>query len=148
MQQVSTLLGEDWIGSAAFRALPAIICGDLSAVGSSSAYRRMAQHFQDAQLLAGRKPRPTFPSRFPVLRLDHIFVSEGFGVTAAEIPTNPLTRQASDHLPLTVELNLHGSQSGARSPHSSNHPLPPDARTDIAALPADFRALESHRGPM
>jgi len=53
MQQVSTLLGEDWTGSAAFRKLPAIICGDLNAVGSSSAYRRLAQHFQDAQLLAG-----------------------------------------------------------------------------------------------
>ena len=80
-----------------------------AAVGSSSAYRCLARQFQDAQLLAGRKPRPTFPSRFPLLRLDHIFVSEGFGVTASEIQTNLLARQASDHLPLTVELDLHRS---------------------------------------
>ncbi|MBB3317600.1 endonuclease/exonuclease/phosphatase family metal-dependent hydrolase [Rhizobium sp. BK181] len=108
-RQVSTLLGENWMGSAAFRALPAIICGDLNAVGSSAAYRHLAQHFQDAQLMAPRKPRPTFPSRFPLLRLDHIFVSEGFGVTASEIQTNLLARQASDHLPLMVELDLQRS---------------------------------------
>ncbi|RDJ03850.1 endonuclease/exonuclease/phosphatase family protein [Rhizobium grahamii] len=107
MQQLATLLGEEWMGSAAFGALPAIICGDLNAVASSSVYRRLAQRFKDAQLLAGRKPRPTFPSRFPILRLDHIFVSKEFGIAASDISIDRLARRASDHLPLMVELDLH-----------------------------------------
>ena len=50
------------------------------------------------------RPRPTYPSRLPVLRIDHIFVSDGLGVTSATVPTTLLARRASDHLPLLVSV--------------------------------------------
>jgi endonuclease/exonuclease/phosphatase family metal-dependent hydrolase len=104
VRQMDTLLNTDWIGNAEFQAAPGIVCGDLNAIPSSPAYKALARQFRDAQLLAGGKPRPTFPSRFPVLRLDHVFVSEGLGVNSATVVGDPLSRRASDHLPLLVTL--------------------------------------------
>ncbi|WP_418335927.1 endonuclease/exonuclease/phosphatase family protein [Rhizobium gallicum] len=104
MRQVSTLLGREWIGSQKFQAAPAIICGDLNAVPSSPAYKMLARHFRDTQLLAARRPRPTYPSRLPILRIDHIFVSDGIGVTSATVTATPLVRRASDHLPLLATI--------------------------------------------
>lgn len=104
-RQATALLGEEWIGSANFQAAPAIICGDLNAIPLSPAYKMLARHFRDAHLLAARRPRATYPSRLPVLRIDHIFVSDGLGVTSATVPTTPLARRASDHLPLLVSVS-------------------------------------------
>jgi endonuclease/exonuclease/phosphatase family metal-dependent hydrolase len=104
VRQVTALLGEEWIGNAKFQAAPAIICGDLNAIPSSPAYKMLAGHFRDAHLLAARRPRPTYPSRLPVFRIDHIFVSDGLGVTSATVPATPLARRASDHLPLLVTV--------------------------------------------
>jgi endonuclease/exonuclease/phosphatase family metal-dependent hydrolase len=104
MRQVTTLLGKEWIGSAEFQVAPAIICGDLNAIPSSPAYKMLARHFRDAHLLAAPRPRPTYPSRLPVLRIDHVFVSDGLGVTSATVPATLLARRASDHLPLLVSV--------------------------------------------
>jgi endonuclease/exonuclease/phosphatase family metal-dependent hydrolase len=104
VHQMETLLNADWIGNAEFQAAPGIVCGDLNAIPSSSAYKALARQFRDAQLLAGARPRPTFPSRFPILRLDHVFVSEGLGVRSVTVVGDPLSRRASDHLPLLVTL--------------------------------------------
>lgn len=104
-RQVSMLLSGEWIGSADFQAAPAIICGDLNAIPSSPAYKSIARQFRDVQLLTSPRAARTFPSRFPLLRLDHIFVSEGTGVTGSRVISTPLARQASDHLPLLAEVN-------------------------------------------
>jgi endonuclease/exonuclease/phosphatase family metal-dependent hydrolase len=104
VRQAATLLGEEWIGSAEFQAAPAIICGDFNAIPSSPAYKHIARQFRDIQLLTGPKVRPTYPSRFPLLRLDHIFVSEGLGVPASSVVSTPLARRASDHLPLLARI--------------------------------------------
>jgi endonuclease/exonuclease/phosphatase family metal-dependent hydrolase len=63
-------------------------------------------HFQDAQSLTTIKPRPTFPSRFPLLRIDHVFVSQEIRVTSSSIVFDPLARRASDHLPLLVGFRI------------------------------------------
>jgi len=105
-RQVATLLGEDWIGNVEFLGSPAIVCGDLNAIPSSPAYKRLAQRFRDTQLVMTKKPKPTFPSRLPLFRIDHVFVSEDLCVTSTEIPLDQTTRRASDHLPLCVDLSL------------------------------------------
>lgn len=104
VRQMERLLGADWIGNDEFKAAPAVICGDLNAIPSSPAYKILARQFRDAQLLAGARPRPTYPSRFPLLRIDHVFVSEGLGVTSVDVVGDQLSRRASDHLPLLVTL--------------------------------------------
>jgi endonuclease/exonuclease/phosphatase family metal-dependent hydrolase len=62
---------------------------------------------RDAQrLLHGHRPTPTFPSGWPFLRIDHVFVSDSFGVSRVTVPTDARARRASDHLPLIVDLEL------------------------------------------
>jgi len=120
-RQVATLLGNDWIGSPEFQAAPSIICGDLNAIPLSPAYRMLARQFRDAQLLAGGKPRPTYPSRLPVLRIDHVFLSEGLGARRVTALADPLARRASDHLPLLAEIepSVALTRAGIRSSASA-----------------------------
>jgi endonuclease/exonuclease/phosphatase family metal-dependent hydrolase len=62
---------------------------------------------RDAQkLLRGHRPKPTFPSALPFLRLDHVFVSESVRVLGVVVPHDARARRASDHLPLIVDLEL------------------------------------------
>lgn len=101
------LLGEDWLGNPAMKT-PCILCGDLNAVAAtSSTYRRLVARLADAQrLLPGHTPRPTFPARLPLLRLDHVLVSRDVRVLGVDVPWNARSRRASDHLPLIVDLEL------------------------------------------
>jgi len=105
--QSRELLGESWLGSPDM-GRPCLLCGDMNAVPqASSTYRRFTSRLRDAQrLLEGHRPRPTFPSRLPVLRLDHVFVSDDVAVRAVNVPWNGRSRAASDHLPLIVDLEL------------------------------------------
>jgi endonuclease/exonuclease/phosphatase family metal-dependent hydrolase len=105
--QSRELLGEGWLASPDMRR-PCLLCGDMNAVPqASSTYRRFAAHLRDAQrVLGGHRPRPTFPSTLPLLRLDHVFVSDDVGVRAINVPWNSRSRSASDHLPLIVDLEL------------------------------------------
>ncbi|MFP3874953.1 MAG: endonuclease/exonuclease/phosphatase family protein, partial [Thiohalophilus sp.] len=106
LAQIDTLLGPDWLGHEACRA-PVVFCGDLNAAPSSPVYRRLAGCLKDVQAMApGHRPRSTFSSRFPSLRLDHVFVTTDIRVNGIDIPGSELTRVASDHLPLLVELRI------------------------------------------
>ena len=105
--QSRELLGPDWLGSPNM-GRPTLLCGDMNAVPqASSTYRRFAARLRDAQRsLDGHRPRPTFPSRLPLLRLDHVFVSEDVEVLSVNVPWNGRSRRASDHLPLIIDLEL------------------------------------------
>jgi endonuclease/exonuclease/phosphatase family metal-dependent hydrolase len=103
--QVDALLGPDWIGSA-LPSSPLMLVGDFNAVPSSRAYRRIAQRLRDAQALASGRPRPTFPSRLPFLRLDHVFVNSCVEVVRVDTIRTREARMASDHLPLLVEFRV------------------------------------------
>jgi endonuclease/exonuclease/phosphatase family metal-dependent hydrolase len=60
---------------------------------------------RDAQKFGpARKPKATFPSGLPFLRLDHVFLSHTFDVTRAETLRTQEARIASDHLPLFVDF--------------------------------------------
>jgi endonuclease/exonuclease/phosphatase family metal-dependent hydrolase len=104
--QSRVLLGGDWIGHPDFRP-PGVVCGDFNALPVASTYRRFAARLLDAHLAAPRiRPRPTFPARFPLLRLDHVFVTTRVHVRRAWVPRSHTSRHASDHLPLIVDLEL------------------------------------------
>ncbi len=83
-----------------------ILCGDFNAGPLSPEYRYLAARLGDAQRFVRFWPSPTYPSRFPLLRLDHIWVGRRWRVHRAEVVQDRLTRLASDHLPLLVELSL------------------------------------------
>ncbi len=104
--QMEWLLGPEWLGHPECRD-PLILAGDLNAVPGTRTYRRIAAHLRDVQLLDGMpSPRPTFPVRLPVLRLDHIFVSRSIEVVRSEVVRTPLTKVAADHLPVLVDFKI------------------------------------------
>ena len=82
-----------------------MLAGDFNAIPRSRAYRRLAGRMGDAQsILDGHRPQPTFPSRWPLMRIDHVFVTGAVKVLRVESVRTPLARIASDHLPLLVDL--------------------------------------------
>ncbi|MDQ0455559.1 endonuclease/exonuclease/phosphatase family protein [Rhizobium paknamense] len=108
--QAETLLGSDWLGAKALEEGNVVLAGDLNAVRRSAAFRILNTELSDATSFnnAGGKarPQPTFPSRFPVLRIDHILLGKSVAAQSTRVASNPLTRKASDHLPLLAELRL------------------------------------------
>lgn len=118
--QAEALLGPDWVGNPACTG-PLILCGDFNAIPSSKVCRLLNTRLRDAQIHAdAHTPRRTFISRYPFLRIDHVYVGCGLDVVRVEVPNDPLARVASDHLPVFVELELTAS----RTPDCS------DIRTD------------------
>lgn len=106
--QAEALLGPDWLGSPACRA-PLLLVGDLNATPWSRAYRRLTARLTDARHLAADPAgahRATFPTRWPALRLDHVFVGAGVGVARVAVVRSRLARVASDHLPLLAEIEI------------------------------------------
>ena len=107
--QVLTLLGPEWLSHPECRA-PVIVCGDFNALPRSQVYRRIVGRFHDVQhSLAEWRPKNTWPSRYPLMRIDHMFISPDFTVEGVEVPQDKLTRKASDHLPLIAAVNLRES---------------------------------------
>jgi endonuclease/exonuclease/phosphatase family metal-dependent hydrolase len=105
-RQAATLAGPDWLDCPDCSA-PAILLGDFNATAASIVYRTLAARMQDARRLAPHGgPTSTFPSIFPVLRIDHVFVTPGIRVRSITAPFNVLTRAASDHLPLVMDFDL------------------------------------------
>jgi endonuclease/exonuclease/phosphatase family metal-dependent hydrolase len=105
-RQAATLAGPDWLACEDCRN-PAILLGDFNATGASIVYRTLAARLTDARRLARhRAGTSTFPSAFPILRIDHVFVTPDVRVTAIAAPYRPLTRIASDHLPLVMDFEL------------------------------------------
>ena len=107
LAQAQTLLGERWIGDQNCIE-PVLLVGDFNAPPWSAAYRRLRKRLKDAQLCRAVFARPTFPAKAPMLRIDHVFVSERVEVCRIEVPRTALTRIASDHLPLVVDFRISG----------------------------------------
>ena len=104
--QAEALMGPEWLGHPD-RDAPALLCGDFNAWPWSAAYRRLRRGLADAwESRPPARPRGTFPSRWPFLRIDHVFLTPGWAVRDVTVPRDRLARAASDHLPLVVEVSL------------------------------------------
>lgn len=104
--QAAHLAGPSWMDQPAWRQ-PSILLGDFNATATSIVYRTLAARLQAARRLSPvKRPTSTFPSALPVLRIDHIFVGDGIEVKDVIAPFDPLTRMASDHLPLVMDFEL------------------------------------------
>ena len=104
--QAAFLAGPSWVEHPRCVG-PKIVLGDFNATGASVVYRTMTAKLLPARQLAPvRQPTSTFPSQLPVLRIDHLFVSPEIRVTNVFAPFDPLTRAASDHLPLVMDFEV------------------------------------------
>ncbi|MGW8187092.1 MAG: endonuclease/exonuclease/phosphatase family protein [Desulfobacterales bacterium] len=107
-RQVDALVGSKWL-QAVPRNDAVVFCGDLNAGPLSWAYRKLSASLSDVQKKrqGGQRPQPTYSSRRPLLRIDHIFVSNHLVPSAVRVPQSRITQLASDHLPLSAELHVN-----------------------------------------
>jgi endonuclease/exonuclease/phosphatase family metal-dependent hydrolase len=70
----------------------------------SPVYRRLRRDLLDVQRTQGTRAQPTWPSRWPLFRIDHVFASPSLSVSHCEVRRDALSRLASDHLPVLAEL--------------------------------------------
>ena len=85
---------------------PVIVAGDFND-WRNLAGRRLAESLGLQEALADRWGRParSFPSAFPLLRLDRIYV-RGLEVTHTEVHRGRAWRRLSDHAPLSARLRI------------------------------------------
>ena len=104
--QAEAIVGPEWLGHPDCLP-PIILCGDFNSLPWSPPYRRITAHLLDAQRsLKGARPFATWPVRFPFMRIDHLFITPDLKVRSITVPRTPLTRIASDHLPVVAVLEL------------------------------------------
>jgi endonuclease/exonuclease/phosphatase family metal-dependent hydrolase len=90
---------------------PLILLGDFNSLRGSRPYRILSCQLRDVrELIKATGPTRTFPTRFPVLTVDHIFSNRAVQPLSITVHRSPLARIASDHFPLVAEFAL--------SPHS------------------------------
>ncbi len=84
-RQIEALLGPGWAGGAIDRG-PVVLCGDLNSVPWSRPYRQLGRSFRDAVRGCNEQPKPTFHSRFPMIRIDHVFTTGAVQTLHASVP--------------------------------------------------------------
>jgi endonuclease/exonuclease/phosphatase family metal-dependent hydrolase len=83
---------------------PTLLMGDLNEWRSAgAAFRSLGQHFTIAAA------RPSFPARYPLLALDRMMISPHSELLEIAAHDSPLSRRASDHLPIKATLRFGGS---------------------------------------
>jgi len=104
--QARHLLGGEWLGHPKC-ADPMILLGDFNATPRYAAYKMLAARLIDARKAAGvRRGSATFPSRLPMIRIDHVFVSPSIAVSGLHALDSAPAKIASDHLPLVVDFTV------------------------------------------
>lgn len=105
--QIEALMGHEWVRHPACAGSPRILCGDFNALPGSKVYQRACRDMRDTQrMLPSHRPKATFPSRWPLMRLDYIMVSNGLRCEGVRTVNSKLAKMASDHLPLVADLEL------------------------------------------
>lgn len=107
-RQAEAVLGKHWLDHPACLP-PRILCGDFNALPGSRVHRRCTELLRDVYASKSRRerrPGRTFSTRMPLARIDHVFLSEDLQVARVEVPRTALTRVASDHFPLVVDVAL------------------------------------------
>ncbi|MBV8317368.1 MAG: endonuclease/exonuclease/phosphatase family protein [Planctomycetaceae bacterium] len=92
---------------------PTLVVGDSNDWRNTLAHGVFAHHGFE-QVTAPRERFRTFPAYFAVASLDKAFARGGIAVRHARVVLNPLTRRASDHLPLVVDFHLESARRSRR----------------------------------
>jgi endonuclease/exonuclease/phosphatase family metal-dependent hydrolase len=80
--------------------MPVILLGDVNEWFIwGRALRWLVSHFESVPA------PPTFPSRWPILALDRIWIRPRHRLVHVEVHATPLARVASDHLPLIAHID-------------------------------------------
>lgn len=89
-------------------ARPTLLMGDLNEWrGAGAAFQTLEKRFTFAQA------RPSFPSRYPLLALDRMMMSPHGALLDVAAHDSPLSRRASDHLPIKARLRFDPNSCGS-----------------------------------
>lgn len=106
MLQIRDLLGKEWLDHPDCTG-PRILCGDFNVIPGSRVWRECVHGMKTASVISRWKRfqrYPTWFGRFPMLQLDHIFVSRDIHPLRCLVGDTDLARIASDHRPLIADL--------------------------------------------
>ena len=102
--QAQLFSSAEWLAATATD-IPVILLGDFNSLLGSVPYRTLNRHLRDVRELIQTKERiRTYPTRFPVFGVDHIFVNGPVQPVSLTVHRSPLARIASDHFPLMAEF--------------------------------------------
>ena len=102
--QARLLTSADWLG-AVTPDMPVIVLGDFNSVPWSSAYRVIARALRDVRrMVASPFSIRTYPTKFPLLAVDHIFITPALRALGMHVHRDAVARVASDHFPLVADL--------------------------------------------
>lgn len=108
LNQARVLAGPEWLDSPDCRA-PVILCGDFNTQPGSTVFKLLEDKLLNIEKLkVNGDTEKTWPSSHPLLSYDHIFISNDLAVEAVLVPSDELSRMASDHLPFFVQISLSG----------------------------------------
>src|SRR3989338_9001296 len=104
--QAKALIGPEWLAHP--HCAPAgFLLGGFNSFPNTNSWRMLNGKLRDAQrALEEHRPLATWFGRYPIGRIDHVFVSPSIKVCAIEVPNTRLDQLASDHLPLIVDLEV------------------------------------------
>lgn len=102
--QAARLLSDDILRDATL-AFPAVVMGDFNFWLPGPVPRLLKSALLDAGSALRRK-HPTYPTSFPLLRLDRIYLGPGLLPRSLQVHRSPRARDASDHLPLVASVEL------------------------------------------
>jgi endonuclease/exonuclease/phosphatase family metal-dependent hydrolase len=94
---------------------PTLLMGDLNEwrTGSRSSLESLKGHFSADVAV------PSFPARFPLVALDRMMACTQSELCEATVHLTPLSRIASDHLPIKARLRLNGGKTAVPAAHAS-----------------------------
>lgn len=111
--QAQLLAGPEWLGSVGSDD-PLILLGDFNSLPGSPSFQLLARQLRDARTFIRPTPRlRTFPTRLPLVAVDHILVNDRLRVDSIKVVRAAATRIASDHFPLVAELRRVSKRSAA-----------------------------------
>lgn len=102
--QAELLTSADWLGASSGGS-PLIMLGDFNCLPGSRPHRTLSRHLRDVRgLIRSASAYRTFPTAFPAFAVDHIFVNAALQPLSLNVHRTALSRLASDHFPLVVDL--------------------------------------------
>ena len=102
--QAQLFTSAEWHAAIAGNA-PLILLGDFNSLPGSGPYRALTRHLRNVrELVRATRPIGTFPTWFPALAVDHIFVNAALHPVSLTVHRSPAARIASDHFPLVAEV--------------------------------------------
>jgi endonuclease/exonuclease/phosphatase family metal-dependent hydrolase len=109
--QAQLLAGPEWLGGFE-KNDPVILMGDFNSLPGSPPFELLARQLRDARTFVSPTPRlRTFPTRLPLLAVDHILVNDRLRVHSIKVARNASTKIASDHFPIVADLRHNPKRS-------------------------------------